>query len=238
LEEIAVQSGPIASNRARAAISALFTYALGTGIADANPVVGTIKAGEEVRRDHVILDAELGAIWRACPGTDHGRVVKLLLLTAQRRDEVANMRWSELDLAMGLWTVPGERTKNGLVHEVPLSELAMQILTEAPRRNGRELVFGDGAGGFSGWSRSKARLDARVGSAVLRPWRLHDLRRTAATGMANLGVQPHVVEAVLNHVSGHKAGVAGIYNRAQYKDEKRDALQRWSYHVESWICST
>jgi integrase len=239
LEDIAVQNGPVASNRARAAISALFSYALGTGIADSNPVIGTIKAAEEARRDHVISEAELAAIWPACAQSDHGRIVKLLLLTAQRRDEVADMRWSELDLNRALWTIPRERTKNGLMHEVPLSDLAMRVLSEASHRYGRDLVFGDGAGGFSGWSKAKARFDEslrRHGVAV-RPWRLHDLRRTAATGMAVLGVQPHVVEAVLNHVSGHKAGVAGIYNRAQYTIEKRDGLDRWARHVET-ILST
>jgi integrase len=113
----------------------------------------------------------------------------------------------------------------------------MVILSQVPRRNGRELVFGEGTGGFSGWSRSKIRLDRRIAElgAAVRLWRLHDIRRTGATGMATLGVQPHVIEAVLNHVSGHKAGVAGIYNRAQYSTEKRQALELWSNHLSGLL---
>jgi integrase len=120
LEDKAVESGPIASNRARAAISALFAYALAAGVVETNPVAGTLKAGEETRRDHVISDTELSRIW-ACDVTGYGPIIKLLILTAQRRDEVADMHWSELDFGRALWTIPGERTKNGLLHEVPLS---------------------------------------------------------------------------------------------------------------------
>jgi integrase len=114
--------------------------------------------------------------------------------------------------------LPAARTKNRLEHDVPLSPAATVILTGTPRRAGRDLVFGEGVGGFSGWSLAKAALDKRL---PIKPWRLHDLRRTAATRMGDLGVLPHVIEAVLNHISGHKAGVAGIYNRATYAAEKR-----------------
>jgi integrase len=234
LEEIAEQSGPIASNRARAALSALFAWAVAVGLAESNPVIGTIRVGTEVSREHVILDDELAAIWRACRDDDHGRIVRLLILTGQRRDEVGDMKWSEFDLARRLWTIPRERTKNGLTQEVPLSELASEILRSKPRHEGREFVFGEGRGGFSGWSKSKTRLDARImkTGAVMRPWRLHDLRRTAATRLGELGTLPHVIEAALNHISGHRAGVAGTYNRAQYSAEKRKALALWSKHVE------
>jgi integrase len=124
LEEIAEQNGPIASNRARAALSALFAWAVATGHAEANPVTSTIRVGGEISREHVIADEELAAIWQACRDGDYGRIVRLLILTGQRRDEVGDMRWSELDLARGLWTIPRERTKNGLPHGVPLSESA------------------------------------------------------------------------------------------------------------------
>lgn len=237
LEEIAHASGPIASNRARAALSALFSYAMGIGLAEANPVVGTIKVGEEITRDHVLTDKESAAIWHACRETDHGRIVRLLLLTAQRRDEVADMSWSEIDVNRAIWTIPRERTKNGLAHEVPLSEAAMDIVRGTPRQERRDLIFGEGRGGFSGWSKSKKRLDDRIATmgVPVRPWRLHDLRRTAATRMGDLAVQPHVVEAVLNHVSGHKAGVAGVYNRATYGAEKRAALTIWADHVRALV---
>jgi integrase len=233
LEEIAEQSGPIAFNRARAALSTLFAWAEAVGLAESNPVMGTMRVAVEVSREHVVTDEELAAIWSACRDDDYGRIVRFLILTGQRRDEVGGMKWSELDLDRGLWTIPRERTKNGLTHEVPLGSAALEILRSIPRRDGRDFVFGEGRDGFSGWSKSKTRLDARItkAGAVMRPWRLHDLRRTTATRMAEMGTLPHVVEAVLNHVSGHKAGVTGIYNRATYAKEKREALDGWADNI-------
>ena len=165
----------------------------------------------------------------------------MLILTGQRRDEVGDMAKSEVSLAARKWNIPRERTKNGRAHEVPLPDLALGILEPAILREGREkrdLIFGDGVGGFSGWSKAKAAIDERIAEATgaaPTPWRLHDLRRTAATQMAELGVLPHVVEAVLNHVSGHKAGVAGVYNLALYAAEKRRALDLWAAHVEAIV---
>jgi integrase len=208
---------------------------MGEGLIEQNPVIGINKATEDVRRYHVVHDEELAAIWGACRDDEYGRIVRLLILTAQRREEVGGMRWAEIDETTATWTSPGERGKNGQPHEVPLSPPALQILREVPRRDRRALVFGSGADGYSGWSRAKTALDRRIAAsgAEVRPWRLHDLRRTAATRMAELGTLPHVVEAVLNHLSGHKAGVAGIYNRATCWQEKRDALVRWADHVLS-----
>lgn len=237
LGEIAFAHGPYASNRARASLSAFFTWAMGEGLAESNPVIGTNKATEEVSRDHVIRDAELAAIWNACRDDDYGRIVRLLILTGQRREEVGDMTWSELDLDRGLWTIPRERTKNGLTHEVPLSVAALKLLRSIPCREGREFVFGEGRGGFSGWSKSKVRLDTRIAKTgtFVRPWRVHDLRRTVATRLADLGTLPHVVEAILNHISGHKAGVAGIYNRATYSNEKREALRTLAIDIETLV---
>lgn len=138
------------------------------------------------------------------------------------------MRWSEINLNRDIWAIPESRTKNARAHMVPLSAQAKAVVESQPRRPGRDLVFGIGKGGFSGWGRCKERSDRRSG---LSDWRLHDLRRTCVTGMAEIGIQPHVIEAVVNHISGHKGGVAGIYNRATYFDEKKAALQRWGDHL-------
>ena len=231
MRQIASDRGEIAANRARASLSAMFAWGMGEGLCEANPVVGTNKAADERSRDHVVNDVELRAVWRACGDDHHGRIVRLLILTGQRRDEVGCMALSEVTGDM--WTIPSLRTKNRRPHDVPLSSHALAIILTTPLRDGRDLIFGARDNGFSGWSKAKAELDARISENgdVVRPWRLHDLRRTAATGMATLGVLPHVVEAVLNHVSGHRAGVAGIYNRASYQEEKRQALARWADHV-------
>ena len=239
---ISSSSGPFAANRARAALSALFSWAIGEGLSDNNPVAGTHRATDEVSRDRVLSDAELVLVWREAGTGDYSAIIRLLILTACRREEVSGVTWTEL--RGPTWAIPGVRTKNGLPHELPLPADAMAILAELPRRGDRDLVFGSRAGPFSGWSKSKAELDARMlaalkaeqgAKAVLTPWRHHDLRRTAATRMADLGVQPHVVEAVLNHISGSRAGVAGIYNRAAYRDEKRAALALWAGRVAELV---
>lgn len=230
LGEIAERSGPFASNRARAALSAFFAWSVGEGLVELNAVLGSNKHASETARDRVLTAGELVAVWRAADGDAFGPIVRLLLLTGQRREEVAAMRWSELDLQTALWRLPGERTKNGRPHDVPLSAAVLRILAAVPRRDGRDHVFGVRGGGFSGFSKAKRELDKRAGIEVA--WRLHDLRRTAATTMADkLGVQPHIIEAVINHISGHKAGVAGVYNRAAYAAEKRAALDAWGAHV-------
>lgn len=233
IRQIATRTGPVNANRARANLSACFAWAMGEGLAPRNPVIGTNKAAEEKPRDRVLKLDEIKCIWQATgePG-DFNAIVRLLLLTGQRREEIASMAWSELDLGECLWVLPGERTKNGRAHLVPLSPAAESIITPLPRHAGRDLVFGRGCGSFSGWSQSKRRLDDRL---KLPAWRLHDIRRTVITGMAELGIQPHVVEAIANHVSGHKAGIAGVYNRASYAAEKRQAMAIWADHVASIV---
>jgi integrase len=242
LGEIAAERGPIAANRARTTLSGLFTWAMKEGLVDANPVIGTNRQADEQARDRVLADAELVAIWTACRDDDYGRIIRLLLLTGQRRDEVGAMEKSEVDLGARKWSIPSARTKNGRGHEVPLPDLAIGILKAAIEREGREhrkLIFGDAdQSSFSGWSAAKVALDQRIEEMSGKrptPWRLHDLRRTLATRMADLGVLPHVIEAVLNHVSGHKAGVAGVYNRALYAAEKRQALDLWAAHIEALL---
>jgi integrase len=226
------RGGPVGANRARGTLSALFSWAIGEGLCEVNPVTGTNK-NEESTRDHVLKDSELARIWLACPDSAYGRIVRLLMLTAQRRDEIGSLRWSEIehiaDPERAQIALPKERVKNGRAHDVPLSDVALQVLQAQHQIAGRDLVFGEGEGGYSGWSRSKAALDA---AGRVKGWTLHDLRRTAATRMADIGVQPHIIEAVINHVSGHKSGVAGIYDRATYSAEKREALNAWANHLQ------
>ena len=222
LAEVRRDTGPHAANRARSALSAHFAWLVGTGRAEANPVMAVPKPALEVRRARILSEDEIARVMGACRNDDFGRIVRLLLMTGQRRDEVAEMRWLEVDLAGAVWSLPGARVKNGLDHDVPLSAPALLILSTTERIEGQPFVFGQGGNGFQGFSKAKAALDKRSG---VTGWRLHDLRRTAATLMTDrLKVLPHVVEAVLNHISGHKAGVAGIYNRAIYATEKREAL--------------
>lgn len=232
LRTITETSGPVAADRARSTLSAMFAWAIGEGLCDLNPVIGTNKASEDAPRERILTDAELAAVWLAAPATGYGRIVRLLMLTAQRREEIGGLRWPEIqcptDSGKALIALPAERTKNSRPHDVPLSPAALDVLRDQPHINRRELVFGEGEGGYSGWSRSKEALDAACG---VKGWTLHDLRRTAATRMADLGVQPHIIEAILNHVSGHKAGVAGIYNRSTYAEEKRAALDLWANHL-------
>ena len=229
---IIAETGKVNANRARSALSGLYTWAIGEGIAESNPVAGTNKPADEKPRERFLSLEEVRAVWNACRDDDHGVMVRLLLLTAQRRNEVGEMAETELDLDASVWTLPSARAKNGRTHEIPLSPLAVRLLRDKPRLAGRTLVFGLGAGGFSGWSNSKERLDSRVraAGAVLAPWTLHDLRRTATTLMAeHVGVQPHVISAIKNHT---QQGMARVYNLATYRAEKRDALNRWAEFLE------
>ncbi|WP_083374470.1 site-specific integrase [Methylobacterium sp. C1] len=244
LNGVAAQHGPHAANRGRTCLSALFTWAMRQGLVETNPVTATGKAVEETSRTRVLTASEIAEIWRACRDDDYGRIVKLLLLTGQRRNEVGGMRWCEIDSAARVWRLPAERTKNGLPHDVPLSLAVREILETVPRRAGREFLFGDSGGPYQGWSRSKASLDKRItetriwlhgrNAQGIAPWRLHDLRRTVVTHMnENLRVLPHVVEAVVNHITGPaRMGVAGVYNRATYTSEKTSALDKWSEYVD------
>jgi integrase len=228
LADIAAKHGNVAAIRSRAALSAMFNWAIREGLdIPANPVTGTNRPAEPRSRDRVLTDAELRAIWLALPDDDYGRIVRLLILTAQRRGEVGAMRWSELN--GDTWTIPATRTKNHRGHSLPLTKTALALIEAQPRRNDRDFLFSKR--GYTAWPQSKAALDGRIGGAVA-PWRLHDVRRTAATVMADrLGVLPHIVEAILNHASGHRSGVAGVYNRARYAEDMRTALGRWADHV-------
>jgi integrase len=246
LRDIEMASGPVARNRVRSSLSAFFTWTRSEGLLEINPVAGTGKAEEGGSRERVLSDAELAEVWVALGKDQFGDIVRLLILTGQRREEIGGLRWSEIDFEGCRIILPPQRTKNNREHAIPLAPAARAIVERQPRRKDgdgapRDLIFGRGRGGFSAWSDCKenlnqrllvARLEADLKAKPMADWRLHDLRRTVATVMADrLGVFPHIIEAVLNHVSGHHAGVAGVYNRARYEDEMRAALIKWADHV-------
>lgn len=203
-----------------------------------NPFV-SLPVQATTKRDRVLDDAEVARVWEAAAATPapFGPMVRLLLLTGQRREEVGGMAWVEVSADLATWTIPGERTKNGVPSVVPLSAPAQDMLRARladVREQRRGLVF-PGEGGkaaFAGWSKCKAKLDKDSG---VTGWRLHDLRRTVATGLQRLGVRLEVTEAVLNHVSGTRGGIVGIYQRHDWKAEKRAALDGWAAHIEAAV---
>jgi integrase len=239
LDRVTREHGAVQSNRTRASLSKFFNWCAGRGIVAANPAAFANR-NEEHPRERVLTAAELKAIWQASPDNDYGAIIKILALTGCRAREVSGLRWSEVDLDGRLWTLPGERTKNHRSHLIPLAEPAYTIITQRPRRimaNGqpRDLIFGAGEGPFSGWSNSKEALDKRILEMTghsLASWVVHDLRRAFSTMLHDdLGIPPHVVERLLNHISGHQGGVAGRYNKAEYLNEKKQALARWGEHL-------
>jgi integrase len=256
IASVTKNSGAVTANRVRGSLSAFFSWTMTQGMTDANPVIGTAR-NEERSRERVLSPSEIRAIWHALEDDHFGDIIRLLALTGQREAEIAGLGWSEVN--EDKIVLPGERTKNHRAHVVPLSETAQSIIEKQERRKDRDLMFGNGEGPFSGWSNCKNRLDARIAKAnggnPIAPWRIHDLRRTFATYVGGglpaheleklpardkemargLGVQPHVIEAVLNHVSGHKAGVAGIYNRSTYEPEKKAALDLWAEHLTAIV---
>jgi integrase len=217
-------------------LSSMFAWLHRHRRVESSPSAGMHRPEPARSRDRVLSDAEIAKFWRACSGVGEpfGAIFKLLLLSGGRLNEVAGLRHSELSDDGAIWTIPGERTKNKRAHVVPLPPAAREIIAAAMRIEGCPFVFTtNGRTPVSGWSKIKKRLDRTMGDVP--PWRLHDLRRTTATGMATIGVAPHVVEAALNHISGAKAGVAGTYNRAIYAAEKKSALERWAAYVEALV---
>jgi integrase len=225
LERIAKDSGPIAANRLRAALSALWTWGLRSGRieGDTNPVSFTVRQ-EEKQRERVLNNAELQAIWEATAGGgDYARIVRLCLLTGCRREEIGGLRWDEVhDDRLVIAT---DRMKGNSAHEVPVLPLIASTLPERPE-GAEGCVFGRYGTGFSGWSKSKQVLDEKLAKAGVKlpPWSLHDLRRTFSTRLHDAAVEPIVVEALLAH---KQQGVAAVYNRASLREAKKSALARW-----------
>lgn len=230
LSATATERGDVTANRLRSNLSSMFSWAMREGLVEHNPVVDTNKRTESAR-DRVLSMAELVEVWKAVDGMSCADPVRLLMLTACRRDEIGGLRWSELDDQTNRITLPKDRVKNGREHIVPLSEPARDILTRRHRIVERPGVFSSNTErGIASWAQYKDQIDVKL--PAMPRWVFHDLRRSVATHMAEqCGVQPHIIEAILNHLSGHKAGVAGIYNRATYLAEKTAALTLWAEHL-------
>jgi integrase len=224
----------------------LFKWSVSRGDIAASPMDGMETPPPVKARDRHLTDAELRRVWNAAAGCHRcfGPIVRLLIATGQRREEVTGMEWNELDRGGAMWRIPGKRTKNGEPHTVPLNTLALEAIDEMakgekwPRRG---LVFKTSSGGaFTAHAAGMRKIDALLaaeGEDDVPGWRLHDLRRTLATGFQRLGVRFEVTEAVLNHLSGARAGVAGVYQRHHWTDEKRAALQAWADHVGGLLAS-
>lgn len=228
-------AGATAADRAAEALRAAFNWLEDTELVDGVPNIRLAKKASRAAtaRHRVLSDSQIRAVWANLDEDGpFATIVRLLLLTGQRRSEVAEMRWSELRLGDAVWDIPPERTKNQLPHVVPLAPVVVGLL------NGREqlgeFVFTTtGTSPFSGFSRSKERLDGRLG---FTDWTLHDLRRTFVTRLNELGIPPHVVEACVNHISGiAKAGVAGVYNKAEYLPKRKAAMDRWATVLEGIV---
>jgi integrase len=226
LDAMAMRGSPAMAARTAAYGKAAYGWGVKRGSLSGNPFLNLPVAPTE-RRERVLTDDELAAIWKAThgPGPFNG-IVRMLLLTGQRREEVAGMTWAELSGDLSTWIIPASRAKNGATHIVPLSAQAQDLLRGVPRSG--DLAFPGLRGTFNGFSPAKAALDARSG---VTNWRLHDLRRTMATGLQRLGVRLEVTEQVLNHVSGSRAGIVGVYQRHDFASEKRAALEAWGAHV-------
>lgn len=240
LDAIADRGAPVMARRTAAHLHRLFRWAVGRGIIEASPMAELPKPAAPKARARVLNDTELVAVWRATDmvGWPFGPVVKLLILTGGRRNEIAALRWSEVN--RGQIELAGERMKAGDPHTIPLSSAATAIIERLPSFAGTDLVFTTtGKTPVSGWSRSKELLDRAAaeiaGGEPLPDWRLHDLRRTVATGLQRLGINLQTIEAVLGHTSGSRAGIVGVYQRHSFADEKRVAVERWGAHVEGLL---
>lgn len=220
------------ANRILSNIRKLFNWSIERGIVETSPILGLKAPTKEQSRDRVLDDEEVVRLLRACRNEVYPfrQFTPMLLATAQRRGELAEMRWSEIDFDEKIWVIPADRSKNGKPHVVPLSTYALGILSEVPRFLACDFVFTTThKSPVSGFSKMLRRLSK---GSQTSGWRLHDLRRTATTGMARANVQPHVVEKVLNHISGTISGVAAVYNRYAYDEEKCDALEGWGQVLE------
>ena len=227
------EHSPIVAAAARAKLSAFFVWCLRQGLTEHNPVIGTEQPKRTASRDRVLSDDELATIWRSCNDGDHGKIVRMMILTGCRRNEIGGMCWSEIAPDKSTWTLPAVRSKNKRALTLPVLPMMREILDTVPQMVSRDQLFGQRSEkGFAGWDKGKQSIDE--GSGVTG-WRRHDLRRTVATRMADIGIAPHIIEAVLGHHGGFRAGIAGVYNRSPYEREVRAALATWHDHLRAII---
>jgi integrase len=233
IDRVADQGTPIAARRLHSYLHRLFAWSVGRGLIDINPLTNADRPAQENKRERVLTDAELVKVWNAAEriGMPYGPAFQLLILTGARREEIGQLRWSEIDGDVIM--LEGARTKNGEAHNIPLSAAACAVLESVPRINGSDFVFThSGHGPVSNWSQAKHDLDDLAG---VGDWITHDLRRTAATGLQKLGTVLQVTEAVLGHTAGSRGGIVGVYQRYSYDAEKRHALEAWGKHVTDLI---
>jgi integrase len=229
-EKLAAENGATTANNTWRSLHAFFDWCLRQGLLDRNPAIG-VERRKDNKRDRVLSATEIKALWQATDdASDYSAILRLLLLSGCRASEIAGLRWDEI--FSDRIVLPAERVKNNRMHMVPLTPAMRAILDPRERRG--EFVFGRAIDRpFTGWGASKEALDTRLKAArtKMKPWVTHDLRRTASTGMGELGIAPHVIEAALNHVSGFRHGVAGVYNLSQLEAPIRHALATWNTHV-------
>jgi integrase len=234
IDGVADRGAVTMARRLHAHLHRLFKWAVGRGIIEANPMADLPKPGEAVERDRVLTDVELAAVWKAAEKTTwpFGPAVRLLALTLARREEISALRWSEIH--GDEIRLPGERSKTGEPRTIPLAPAAVELIGTLPRI-GDHVFTTNGTAAVSGWSKAKRALDAKtaeIHGRPLAPWRIHDLRRTGATGLQRLGVALQVIESILGHVGGSRAGIVGVYQRHRFAAEQRVALEAWSHEVE------
>ncbi len=242
LDKIAA-TRPHSANKVYRFMRKFFGWAQGQGLLAIHPMEGLTQPAPEDPRDRVLSDDEIKSLWPIWEGMGYpfGTLYKVLLLTAARRNEVARMLWDDIDLDGALWSLSSTQTKNKRNHEIPLSPQVLAILREIPKQ-GQHVFSTRRDRPISGFSAAKRDCDTRAAEAAraanaedIPAWRLHDLRRSAASGMADLGILPHIIEKILNHKTGEISGIAGTYNRAEYRPEKREALEAWGRHVERLV---
>jgi integrase len=233
IDAVVDRGSPITARRLHAHLHRLFKWCVGRGVIPINPMADLPKPGQETKRERVLSDEELAAVWQRCEevGWPFGPAVQLLTLTGARRGEIGGLRWTEIQDAN--LRLAGDRTKNATPHSIPLSTPAKAVIEKLPRITGSPFVFTtNGRTPISGWTRAKTALDRTVKGEA---WTIHDIRRSVATGLQKLGVGLQVIEAVLGHVSGSRAGVVGVYQRHSFDAEKAAALEAWGAHVISLL---